>query len=138
MKLAKIVNATQALQRIGQNKLPLKLSWRIDQTLDKLERHYQFFARKETEIFQTYKPKGVEGNRLIFETPEDAQGYQEAHKELEELEVEVGTIKPIEIDINSPVEISQQDLKALKDAGLLTVIGAEEEATEESAEGELF
>ena len=72
MKLVDVSLIYQDLCSMEDLKLPVKLSYRLDQLIGRLERHALFFADKEKQLVIKWNPKNIRGTTLEFETQEDA------------------------------------------------------------------
>ena len=134
MKLIDIVNGVNALRKLGMQDLPLRVSYQINKTVGKLREDYEFFTREEQRLLDTFRPIRIEGTTVMFETPEIAEEYRKAHREIELMDADT-EIRPIEIDIRQRIDISARDLSILEETGMIRIIG-DEDPEEDDAEEE--
>ena len=129
MKLLDIAHAYMELEKLAEKELPLKISYGVDKTMKALGRPFFFYANKEADLLQKYKPAEQNGPNVRFETPEITAKYNEEHKELDEIEEDI-QIRPIRIDISTELDISRKSLATLTDLGIVEIVNAEEEKEE--------
>lgn len=125
VNLLKLTKAYIELERLSEQKLPLKISYQINKLMGRITRPYQFYATKEFELLDKYKPEKQEGNQVAFSTPEAYNQYSAEHDELDALEEEVD-IEPIRIESDSDIKISASGIHVLMDVGMLEVIEKED------------
>lgn len=131
MKLIDVVNGTKALSRLSRQALPLRISYQINKAGMRMQEDYGFFARQEQALLDRYKPTLIDGGMVTFESPEIAEEYRKEHKALEEMETDL-ELRTIEIGIGTPIEISAQDLNTLERAGILRIVGDDEDGEAEA------
>lgn len=135
MKLIDIVNGVNALRKLGMQDLPLRVSYQINKTAGKLREDYEFFTREEQRLLDTFRPIRIEGTTVMFETPEIAEEYRKAHREIELMDADT-EIRPIEIDIRQRIDISARDLSILEETGMIRIIGDEDQEEDDAEEEE--
>jgi len=135
MKLIDIVNGVNALRKLGMQDLPLRVSYQINKTVGKLREDYEFFTREEQRLLDTFRPIRIEGTTVMFETPEIAEEYRQAHREIELMDADT-EIRPIEIDIRQRIDISARDLSILEETGMIRIIGDEDPEEDDAEEVE--
>ena len=135
MKLIDIVNGVNALRKLGMQDLPLRVSYQINKTVGKLREDYEFFTREEQRLLDTFRPIRIEGTTVMFETPEIAEEYRKAHREIELMDADT-EIRPIEIDIRQRIDISARDLSILEETGMIRIIGDEDPEEDDAEEVE--
>lgn len=133
MKLIDVVNGTKALSRLSRQALPLRTSYQINKAGTRMQEDYGFFARQEQALLDRYKPTLIDGGMVTFESQEIAEEYRKEHKALEEMETDL-ELRTIEIGIGTPIEISAQDLNTLERAGILRIVGDDEDGEDGEAE----
>lgn len=133
MKLIEIARAYMAIEKLADEKLPLKVSYGLSRIMDKLEKPFTFYANKEMELIRTYKPAEQEGTMIRFGNKETAAEFNQAHLELDEIEENV-EIKPVEIDVNISAGISLKDLRELQKRGVVKITGGDEDGGQRSEE----
>lgn len=133
MKLIEIAKAYMAIEKLADEKLPLKVSYGLGRIMDKLEKPFTFYANKEMELIRTYKPAEQEGTTIRFSDQETAAKFNQAHLELDELDEDV-SIRPVEIDVNISAGISMKNLRDLRKYGIVEIIGGEEDGGQRSEE----
>ena len=135
MKLLDVAHAYMELEKLSEKELPLKISYHVDKMLKRLERAFFFYANKEAELLQKYPPAEQQGSSVRFETAEITAVYNDAHKELDEIEEEI-QIRPIQVDIETDLSISRNSLKILIGLGVLEIVGTNDEESEAAENGE--
>lgn len=126
MKLVEVARAYMALEKLADEKLPLNVSYGLSRTMDKLEKPFTFYADKEYELMQIYKPTEQEGTTIRFKDADTAIDFNKAHKELDEIEEDV-EIRPVEINVNISAGISLKNLRELQKYGVITIVGGDED-----------
>lgn len=135
MKLLDVAYAYMELEKLSEKELPLKVSYQVDKTLKRLERPFYFYANKEAELLRKYPPAEQQGSNVRFETPEITAAYNDDHKELDEIDEEI-QIRPIQIDIETDLNISRNSLKVLTGLGIIKIVGTNDEESEAVENGE--
>ena len=133
MKLIDVVNGTKALSRLSRQALPLRISYQINKAGTRMQEDYSSFCRLERALLDRYKPTLIDGGMVTFESQEIAEEYRKEHKALEEMETDL-ELRTIEIGIGTPIEISAQDLNTLERAGILRIVGDDEDGEDGEAE----
>lgn len=133
MKLIDVVNGTKALSRLSRQALPLRISYQINKAGMRMQEDYGFFARQEQALLDRYKPTLIDGGVVTFESQEIAEEYRKEHEALEDMETDL-ELRTIEIGIDTPIEISAQDLNTLERAGILRIVGDDEDGENGEAE----
>ena len=92
-----------ALQTVAKKPLPIKVSYWITKNIDKLTTEYKYFLDAKKKLIEQYGKRDDKGELVTNkETGEvylkDVQGFQDALRELLEMEVEVD-INPVKIDM---------------------------------------
>lgn len=112
----KIIAAHKVLTNLANEPLNIKLSYQIYRLLKKLQPYYDFQVEKERELFKKYNPKPSENGTFDFNTPEEAQEFANAMKELWESEIDDLDFKPVVLHLDQDnIQLSVNDVKALDD-----------------------
>lgn len=94
MKLIKIVKAYSAARNIAPRKLEMRFNYAICKTLRQLQGDFEFYALREQELVKQFAKcddKGepiMDGNKFSFRDSESAAAYINAHRDLDEMEIE--------------------------------------------------
>lgn len=111
-----IIAAHKVLTNLSNEPLNIKLSYQIYRLLKKLQPYYDFQVEKERELFKKYNPKPSENGTFDFNTPEEAQEFANAMKELWESEIDDLDFKPVVLHLDQDnIQLSVKDIKALDD-----------------------
>lgn len=110
VKLLDIVNAAEAVGRIGQAKLPAKAAWRISRLISKMLAEHRDYMKVRTEHFKRHGTTTDNGNT-----------YSVAPEKMVELDAELDavlseTVKldydPIPLSLFGNVELAPADMAA--------------------------
>ena len=110
MKIGQIVEALPSLQKLAAQDLSIKMLYKIDKLLGKLNDELVFYNDQRTKIFNKYYD--IVGNQ-----------YQPREENIEQLNAEMGElldtevecdIKEVVINVNEDVKLSYNDLVQLK------------------------
>ena len=129
MKLLDVAKAYMELEKLADERLPIRISYGLDRAMEKIERVFHFYAQKEEELLNKYKPDERQGSILKYNDPDVALKYNEEHKELDELEEEVN-IKPVIIPADTNIGVSWKGLRHLRILGIIKLTGFEGEDDE--------
>ena len=118
MLLIQAVNIKNVLGKITEEKMPVKLAYKIMKFISTVEAEEKFFNEKTLEIIQKYALRD-ENSEFIFTTeggikidPENYDDCEKESKELQELEIEVKDIK-LTLEELENFNISPKELYAL-------------------------
>ena len=99
MLLFQAINIKNVLGKMTDEKMPVKLAYKIMKFISAVETEEKFFNEKTAEIIQKYALRGEDGNFIFIDDSNvkiDPEKYDECEKEsreLQELEIEVNEIK---------------------------------------------
>lgn len=126
MKQGKIIKAIGALERVSNQRMPLKVSYSLFKLQQSLQPAMDYQAQREKELIDEFPPSETNGNRLTFDNPENGIGFNKGMKELAEMESDV-TFTPVRIGTDCQIDISMEDIAALEEF----VVFADEEDKKE-------
>lgn len=114
MKHGKIIIALKVLYKMGEQALPLPISYQIFKLIKHLRPAWDFQLEQEGKIMNMYPPEQIENGRLKFASKEDKQSFQNAMKELYDMDSDI-EVTPINIPILEEMKLSPVDIEALQD-----------------------
>ncbi len=115
MTQGRMVKAYKALLEIGQQRLPSTISYKLFKLRRQLQPAWDFQIERETQIFEMYPPVQQEDRKFFkFESPEAKQDFEEAFKELNDMEPEI-PFDPINVPLLPEMRLSGNDLETLED-----------------------
>lgn len=108
-----IVNAMDALKKIGESELSMPILYKANKLLKKIDGELEFFNKKRQKIISKYGVKIEEDKYKI----EDQESFNKEMAEL--LAVKIDGIAPVEIPTSERISLSYNDLCSLN--GLVTI-----------------
>lgn len=98
MKNYEIINIINALNEIGNKRLPAKVGFAIAKNQMELERIYKTYNAQREKLVDSYAQKDEEGNRVTAESPDqimltDPKAFAKELQELLEADNEIGIHK---------------------------------------------
>lgn len=113
MKQIKLINAYSITEELSKDdKLSMQAKWVLYKLRKDLLPHCEFYIQESRTLFNKYETKN-EGDRIAFESPELADEYQKAQKEIDNLEVEFNN-KQI-LKLSDIPNITVQQIEVLDD-----------------------
>lgn len=117
MKNIDVVKAFQALGRLEPQQMSIQLSYKLLRLQRKLQPIYELYLDMETKLIDKYHLYDhIVGNQIKFDLDEAGQEvakeYRKEHTELEQMEADIPEIKPI--SIQEDIKLSISDLRALE------------------------
>ncbi|MGN1303773.1 MAG: hypothetical protein ACI4YB_01930 [Oscillospiraceae bacterium] len=109
MKMRKITDAANALQKLSSMDLPLKTAYKLSKLKSSIDKELAFFEEKRAAIIE----KHIDKDSRTF-THENEQKAVAEISELLEFESDVN-IEPVEIPETEDIRLSANDLNALAD-----------------------
>lgn len=119
MTQGNLIRAYKAVNALTEQRLPLPISYKLFKLKKSLQPVWDFQLQEEERIFNLYPPTDREGNQYKFATPEDAQGFREAFKELREMESDI-EFKPLNLPMLESMNLSGEEIDALTDVIFFT------------------
>jgi len=111
MKLHQIINATPALNKLGNAEMPLPDAYQIQKLIMALQPDIDFFNERNSKIIQKYDGK-IRDNGTIEYPKDKVAAAQEEFNELLSFDTQT-EITVIQIPINENIKISANDIRAL-------------------------
>lgn len=110
LKNLTIYDAKDAIMNLREEKLPVKISVKVNKTLKSLIAQYNFIEERRIELVKKY---GTEKDGNIKVDPENIPEFQREYAELLSMEEEI-EVRTISIDeLPDSLEISSKDLELL-------------------------
>ena len=110
MKQSNIIAAHDAIQRLTERSLPLKLAYQVYRIKKAIQVPYDFHIEEEKKILEKLKPEYIEGG-YRFKSAEEVAEYKQFMKELNDMEVE--PIEKVRIPLSLNIDITPADIDAL-------------------------
>lgn len=111
MKQATIIKAYRAINKLGQQDLPIKLAFDLFQIKRALQPHWDFQLDEENKL--TASAKVNADGSVTFDSPEAAEAFRQKLKELSDIDVDL-KITPARIPLSIPgLTLSMDDIDAL-------------------------
>ena len=114
-----IINAKNALRKIVNSDLPIKMAFELSSIVDDIENQLNKFEKFRISLFEKYGTKDKKGN--ISVEKDNLKSFNNEMDDLLNAEVNIN-IKPIKIDDVLSIDglkLSIRDLKALNNIGLI-------------------
>lgn len=111
MKQSAIIKAYKAIDKLGQQDLPIKLAFDLFKLTQTLQPHWDFQVNEEAKASAaaTKMPDGS----VMFSTKEEADAFRQRLKDLGDIDVEL-KVKPVRIPLSLPgLMLSRNDIAAL-------------------------
>ena len=119
LKMAEIVFLKGVCENLKQQKTSVKTAYKISKILNAIEKEFEFYQTKFTEIINEFSEKDENGQPILINDGAGVkisqEGREEAQKkllDLEKVEVELN-IKPLSLDELEGLEISINDMQYL-------------------------
>ena len=98
MKIKQLVQITQVLEKFVNEKLSIKLSYKIMKFLKVTEADMTFYKEKLTKIIEEYGERAEDGSIKMIDNnfkikENEIENFNKAYFELEEIEIELPNIK---------------------------------------------
>lgn len=111
MKQAAIIKAYRAINKLGQQDLPIKLAFDLFKIKQALQPHWDFQVDEENKLAVNAKVN-ADGS-VTFDSPEAAEAFRQKLKELSDIDVDL-KITPARIPLSIPgLTLSMDDIDAL-------------------------
>lgn len=111
MKMAEIITAVPALQKLADEQLTLRTLYKVNRLLSSLEQEITFYNSERLKIIESLG-HNIQGDK--WSIPEGKQEeYQKRMAELLNLEIDTD-ITPVMLPTSEPIQMSYNDVKALK------------------------
>ena len=115
MKQSEINKSYNALVRLSQVRLPIKIAFSVYQLVKKMEEPYKFALEEEKKLINKYNAEVKENGIISFSSAEDKDSFQNELQELNQLDHDI-EIEPIVIKMEDLGEqtITPSDIFALE------------------------
>ncbi len=111
MKQAAIIKAYRAINKLGQQDLPIKLAFDLFKIKQALQPQWDFQVDEENKLAVNAKVN-ADGS-VTFDSPEAAEAFRQKLKELSDIDVDL-KITPARIPLSIPgLTLSMDDIDAL-------------------------
>ena len=119
MKMQKLVEASPAIRKLAGKELPLKVSYDLSRLIRKMDEHLSFYDEAFRNMLQEYCEEREGGFY-----PKDADAHRilsEKHRELLELEADMGEFQPVALPEGLDIDITAADLIAMEPFIIITM-----------------
>ena len=112
MKQGKMVQAYNALQRLGGQVMDDLVAYKLFKLKKQMAPAIEFQTEREQLIFEKYQPERTGNGQYSFRTSGQAAEFRNELNELADMETEV-TVTPVKIPKGQRLLISMDDIEAL-------------------------
>lgn len=117
MKIKQLVQITQVLEKFVNEKLSIKLSYKIMKFLKATEADITFYKEKLTKIIEEYSERAEDGSIKMIDNnfkikESEIDNFNKSYSELEEIKVELPNIK-FKLDELEEIKVSPAELYVL-------------------------
>jgi len=111
--LRKILAAKDALQRLIDKEINIKLAFKLAKIIKEINGEFSLFEERRVSLIKKYSDKPDKDGSVKVK-PENIQAFAKELNELEEIEVDLN-FKPMKLDEFGNIEMATKDLIALED-----------------------
>lgn len=119
LKMSEIVSLKGTCENLKEQKASVKTAYKISKALTAIEKEFEFYQNKFSEIIAEFSEKDENGQPILINdgtgvkiAPENREETQKRLIELENVDVELN-IKPLSLDELEGLEISISDMQNL-------------------------
>jgi len=114
IKLSQLINSVESLKILQETKLPIKISYRINRLINKLEPELKLFYQKRDDLIKELGEKETENGQEVFKVKEDnMQAFLDKQTELVSEEIEIDWFTPIPLDSLGEISIEPKHIALL-------------------------
>lgn len=117
MKLKQLIYAGAGISQLCEQKIPIAEAYKLELFANEMQKHVAFYAAQIEKITKEYGGTVDKTGRYTIPTEHYAD-FEAAVEELREMDVE--GMEPIEINVPNTIEMSANDIKALRDVIQIT------------------
>ena len=114
MKQNQVIRAYNAMKKLANQELPIKISCKIHRLMVSIRPAWDFQLNEEDKILRRLNPTTLENGALQFNSPEDAKEFRDKLDEIGNMDTEDMDLHPIQLPIPEGALISANDLEALE------------------------
>ena len=108
-----VIKAYKALDSIKDTPMPVKIAYQIYKLKKVLETRWEFQVEQETKLAEKFHAIPLEGYRVKFENGDDMDGWNEAIKKLNDMEVNDIFFEPVKIPNDVDIRVTPETMAAL-------------------------